>query len=67
MRNKFRFKIPCVFQRSKYLESNKNYFEGWYFKNTSIKNDYLLDVNTICDDGFRLSTPVKGEISRNII
>lgn len=35
MRNKFKFKNPCIFQGKKYLEGNKNYFEGWYFKNTN--------------------------------
>ena len=28
-------KNPCVFQGDKYLNSNKFYFEGWYFKNIS--------------------------------
>lgn len=35
MRKIIIFKNPCVFQGSKYLEGNKNYFEGWYYKNTS--------------------------------
>jgi hypothetical protein len=35
MRNIISFKNPCVFQGSKYLEGNKTYFEGWYYKNTS--------------------------------
>ena len=30
-------KNPQVFQGKKYLKSNKNYFEGWYFKNTNEK------------------------------
>ena len=34
MRKIISYKNPCVFQGSKYLEGNKNYFEGWYFKNT---------------------------------
>lgn len=29
---------PEVFQGEKYLENNKNYFEGWYFKNSNNKN-----------------------------
>ena len=30
---------PIVFQGKKYLKKNKNYFEGWYFKNTSKNNN----------------------------
>lgn len=29
---------PEVFQGEKYLENRKNYFEGWYFKNSNNKN-----------------------------
>lgn len=35
MRKLFLIKNPEVFQGEKYLESDKDYFEGWYFKNTS--------------------------------
>ena len=28
---------PEIFQGEKYLNTNKNYFEGWYFKNTNKK------------------------------
>ncbi len=28
---------PEIFQGEKYLNINKNYFEGWYFKNTNGK------------------------------
>ncbi len=31
-------KKPELFQGEKYLNTNKNYFEGWYFKNTNNKN-----------------------------
>lgn len=31
-------KNPELFQGEKYLSKNKNYFEGWYFKNTNHKN-----------------------------
>ena len=31
-------KNPELFQGEKYLNINKNYFEGWYFKNTTINN-----------------------------
>ena len=30
-------KSPEFFQGKKYLKTNKNYFEGWYFKNTNEK------------------------------
>ena len=31
----FLMKNPDLFQGEKYLNTNKNYFEGWYFKNTN--------------------------------
>lgn len=31
-------KNPELFQGQKYLNQNKKYFEGWYFKNTGINN-----------------------------
>lgn len=37
MKRLFLIKNPCVFQGEKYLELNKDYFEGWYFKNTNNK------------------------------
>lgn len=37
--NKLSFiKKPELFQGEKYLNTNKNYFEGWYFKNTNNKS-----------------------------
>ena len=33
----FLIKNPEVFQGERYLKTNKNYFEGWYFKNTNNK------------------------------
>lgn len=38
MNKLFLIKNPIVFQGKKYLHLNKNYFEGWYFKNTNNKN-----------------------------
>jgi len=35
MKNLFLIQNPEVFQGEKYLNLNKNYFEGWYFKNTN--------------------------------
>ena len=35
MNNIYLIKNPEVFQGEKYLNKNKNYFEGWYFKNTN--------------------------------
>jgi len=37
MNKLFLIKNPEVFQGEKYLNGNKNYFEGWYFKITSKK------------------------------
>lgn len=38
MNNLFLIKNPEIFQGEKYLDANKNYFEGWYFKNTNKEN-----------------------------
>lgn len=35
MNKLFLMKNPDIFQGEKYLNANKNYFEGWYFKNTN--------------------------------
>lgn len=35
MKKLFLIKNPDLFQGEKYLLTNKNYFEGWYFKNTN--------------------------------
>lgn len=35
MNKLFLMKNPEIFQGEKYLNANKNYFEGWYFKNTN--------------------------------
>lgn len=35
MNKLFLMKNPDLFQGEKYLNTNKNYFEGWYFKNTN--------------------------------
>ena len=29
---------PELFQGEKYINKNKSYFEGWYFKNTNNEN-----------------------------
>lgn len=38
MKKIFLMKNPELFQGEKYINTNKNYFEGWYFKNTSNKD-----------------------------
>ena len=38
MKKLFLIKHPELFQGEKYMNTNKNYFEGWYFKNTNNKN-----------------------------
>ena len=35
MNKMFLIKNPDLFQGEEYLNTNKNYFEGWYFKNTN--------------------------------
>ena len=35
MNRLYLIKNPEVFQGEKYLKKNKNYFEGWYYKNIS--------------------------------
>lgn len=37
MKKLYLIKNPQNFQGKKYLKTNKNYFEGWYFKNTNNK------------------------------
>jgi len=37
MKKLFLIKNPCLFQGEKYFKTNKNYFEGWYFKTTNNK------------------------------
>lgn len=38
MKKLFLTQNPELFQGEKYLKTNKNYFEGWYFKNTNNEN-----------------------------
>ncbi|MCI8273008.1 MAG: hypothetical protein HFJ55_02865 [Clostridia bacterium] len=38
MKRLFLMRNPELFQGEKYLSANKNYFEGWYFKNTNNEN-----------------------------
>lgn len=40
MNKLFLIKNPDLFQGEKYLKLNRNYFEGWYFKN--INNEYAI-------------------------
>ena len=42
MKKIFLIKNPELFQGEKYIKTNKNYFEGWYFKNTNKKRGFLL-------------------------
>lgn len=35
MSNLFLIKNPEIFQGEKFIDTNKNYFEGWYFKHTN--------------------------------
>ena len=38
MKKLFLMRNPELFQGEKHLNRNKNYFEGWYFKNTNNEN-----------------------------
>ena len=38
MKRLYLMRRPPLFQGEKYLNKNKNYFEGWYFKNTNKEN-----------------------------
>ncbi len=40
-------KNPELFQGEKYLGTNKNYFEGWYFKNTNHEEgiSFIFGIN----------------------
>lgn len=42
MNKLFLIRNPELFQGEKYINTNKNYFEGWYFKNTNAKNGVSL-------------------------
>ena len=50
--NRLLIKNAELFQGEKYLNKNKNYFEGWYFKNTTLKEgiSFIPGIN-ICDTG----------------
>lgn len=38
MNKLFLMKNPELFQGEKYINTKRNYFEGWYFKNTNTEN-----------------------------
>ena len=38
MKKLFLIKNPELFQGERYINTNRNYFEGWYFKNTNKNN-----------------------------
>ena len=52
MNKLFLIKNPDIFQGEKYLSANKNYFEGWYFKNTNKDNaiSFIPGVNITEND-----------------
>ena len=41
MNKLFLIRNPKVFQGERFLNTNKNYFEGWYFKNANDKNGII--------------------------
>lgn len=52
MNKLFLIKNPDLFQGEKYLNINKNYFEGWYFKNTNKGNtiSFIPGINITEND-----------------
>lgn len=50
MNKLFLIKNPDLFQGEKYLNTNKNYFESWYFKNTNPENGISFIPGINIDD-----------------
>lgn len=52
MEKLFLIKNPCVFQGEKQIDTNKDYFEGWYFKNTNDKEaiSFIPGININKED-----------------
>lgn len=52
MKRLYLIENPDLFQGEKYLKQNKNYFEGWYFKNTNNEKgiSFIPGIN-IAEDG----------------
>ena len=50
MNKLFLMKNPDLFQGQKYLIENKNYFEGWYFKNTNLQKGISFIPGINIDD-----------------
>lgn len=50
MKSLFLMKNPELFQGEEYLNNNENYFEGWYFKNTSNNNNISFIPGINIDD-----------------
>jgi len=52
MNKLFLMRNPEIFQGEKYLKKNKNYFEGWYFKNTNITSgiSFIPGININKDE-----------------
>jgi len=57
MKKIFLIKNPELFQGKKYMKTNKDYFEGWYFKNTNNENNGIafipgISMNKQCKKAF---------------
>ncbi|MGN1268367.1 MAG: hypothetical protein ACI4U0_02555 [Candidatus Aphodocola sp.] len=50
MNKLFLMKNSDLFQGEKYLNKNKNYFEGWYFKNINLKEGISFIPGINIDD-----------------
>ena len=51
MNRLFLMRNPYVFQGEKYINKNKNYFEGWYFKNTNKEDTICFIPGINLEDG----------------
>lgn len=55
MNKLFLMKNPELFQGQKYIYKNKNYFEGWYFKNTNKKENISFIPGISINDNYKKS------------
>ena len=65
MNKLFLIKNPDLFQGEKYLNTNKNYFEGWYFKNTNNENtiSFIPGINITENDKKAFVQVITNEMS----
>ena len=54
MKNLLKIKNPELFQGKKYLDTKKNYFEGWYFKNINMDEGISLIPGISINNGKKI-------------